>query len=75
MVCGVRSRWGGDETRDQPRGCRTVIMRNLPYNASEGNVLKSLFCVLGKVVKGGVRLARYHFTGASKGFGYVAYKI
>jgi hypothetical protein len=50
-------------------------MRNLPYNASEENVLKSLFCMLGKIVKGGVQLARYHFTGASKGFGYTVYKI
>ena len=64
---------GGGETRDQPRGCRTVFVRNLPYDASEDDVLES-FRVLGKVVEGGVRLARNHVTGASKGFGYVEYK-
>lgn len=64
---------GGGETRDQPGGCRTVFVRNLPYDASEEDILGS-FRVLGKVVEGGVRLARNHVTGASKGFGYVEYK-
>jgi nucleolin len=64
---------GGGETRDQPGGCRTVFVRNLPYDASEEDILES-FRVLGKVVEGGVRLARNHVTGASKGFGYVEYK-
>ncbi len=50
-----------------------MFVRNLPYDASEDDVLES-FRALGKVVGGGVRLARNHVTGGSKGFGYVEYK-
>jgi nucleolin len=64
---------GGGTTRDQPTGCKTVFVRNLPYDASEDDVLES-FRIFGKIVEGGVRVARNHVTGISKGFGYVEYK-
>jgi nucleolin len=64
---------GGGTTRDQPSGCRTVFVRNLPYDATEDDVLLS-FRSFGRIVEGGVRVARNHVTGISKGFGYVEYK-
>ena len=50
-----------------------VFVRNLPYEASEDDILEN-FRVCGKVLDGGVRIARNHSTGQSKGFGYVEYK-
>ncbi len=64
---------GGRPVREQPRGCKTVFVRNLPYNATEEDILES-FRVCGKILDGGVRIARNHSTGQSKGFGYVEYK-
>lgn len=63
----------GRKARDQPEGCRTVHVRNLPYDASEEQILES-FRVCGKILEGGVRIARNHINGQSKGFGYVEYK-
>lgn len=64
---------GGRPVREQPKGCKTVFVRNLPYTATEEEILES-FRVCGKVLDGGVRIARNHSTGQSKGFGYVEYK-
>ena len=64
---------GGGATRDQPKGCKTVFVRNLPYDASEDDILES-FRVFGKIIDGGVRVARNHVTATSKGFGYVEFK-
>lgn len=64
---------GGRPVREQPKGCKTVFVRNLPYNATEEDILES-FRVCGKILDGGVRIARNHSTGQSKGFGYVEYK-
>lgn len=50
-----------------------VFVRNLPYEATEEDILEN-FRVCGKVIEGGVRIARNHSTGQSKGFGYIEYK-
>ena len=55
--------------RDQPDGCHTVFIRNLPYDATEDDI-KETFRSCGKIVEGGVRLARNYSTRESKGFGY-----
>lgn len=60
-------------TRDQPKGCKTVFVRNLPYDALEDDILES-FRIFGKIIEGGVRVARNHVTATSKGFGYVEFK-
>lgn len=64
---------GGRPVRAQPDGCKTVFVRNLPYDATEQQILES-FRVCGKILDGGVRIARNHSSGQSKGFGYVEYK-
>ncbi|KAL7447251.1 hypothetical protein ACHAXM_011035 [Skeletonema potamos] len=64
---------GGRPVREQPKGCKTVFVRNLPYTATEEQILES-FRVCGKILDGGVRIARNHSSGQSKGFGYVEYK-
>ena len=63
----------GGEARAQPKGCKTLYIRNLPYEASEEQILET-FQVCGKIVEGGVRVVRDHVRGQSKGFGYVEYK-
>ncbi|KAL3762149.1 hypothetical protein ACHAW5_003179 [Stephanodiscus triporus] len=63
----------GGATREQPSGCRTVFVRNLPYDTLKGDILES-FRALGRVVEGGVRVARNHVSGTSKGLGYVEFK-
>jgi RNA recognition motif-containing protein len=52
---------------------KAVFVRNLPYDATEDDILEN-FRVCGKILDGGVRIARNHSTGQSKGFGYVEYK-
>ncbi|KAL7520156.1 hypothetical protein ACHAWX_004898, partial [Stephanocyclus meneghinianus] len=64
---------GVSKVREQPEGCKTVFVRNLPYAATEEDILEN-FRVCGKILEGGVRIARNHSTGQSKGFGYVEYK-
>lgn len=64
---------GGGATRDQPKGCKTIFAKNLPYDANEDDILES-FRVFGKIIEGGVRVARNHVTATSKGFGYVEFK-
>ncbi|KAL9181166.1 hypothetical protein ACHAXT_009971 [Thalassiosira profunda] len=63
----------GGRAREQPPGCKTVFVKNLPYEASEEQILDA-FRACGKVVDGGVRVARNHVSGTSKGFAYVEYK-
>jgi len=62
----------GRSVREQPKGCKTVFVRNLPYDATEQQVLEN-FRVCGKILDDGVRIARNRL-GQSKGFGYVDYK-
>jgi len=52
----------------QPEGCRSVFVKNLPYETNEEEV-RTAFMVCGKVQD--VRLARHNRTGNMKGFGYV----
>ncbi|KAL7538062.1 hypothetical protein ACHAXR_008274 [Thalassiosira sp. AJA248-18] len=63
----------GGQAREQPSGCKRLYVRNLPYEASEDQILET-FSVCGKIVEGGVRVVRNHVNGMSKGFGYVEFK-
>jgi nucleolin len=54
----------------QPPGCRTVFVKNLPYDCSEER-LQEAFKVYGKISS--VRIARWNHTNQSKGFGYVEF--
>lgn len=64
---------GGKAPRAQPGGCKTVFVRNLPYDASEDDIRES-FRTFGKIIEDGVRVVRNHSNGQSKGFGYVEFK-
>ena len=59
--------------RAQPEGCAVVFCRNLPYHAVEEDI-ESVFGRFGKIVEGGVRIARNYQTRQSKGFCYVQFK-
>jgi nucleolin len=59
--------------RDQPEGCKTVHVKNLPWDATEEDI-REVFQVCGKILEGGVRIARNYTTRESKGFAYVEYK-
>jgi nucleolin len=59
--------------REQPEGCKTVHVKNLPWDATEDDV-REVFQVCGKILDGGVRIARNYNTRESKGFAYVEYK-
>ena len=63
----------GNKARDQPEGCSKIFVRNLPYDATEDDI-HAAFVSCGKIVDGGVRLARNYSTQQSKGFGYVEFK-
>lgn len=63
----------GGRARDQPKGCKVLHVRNLPYEATETEIQES-FERCGKIIEGGVRVVRNHVNGQSKGFGYVEYK-
>lgn len=49
-------------------GCRTVFVKNLPYELTEEEV-REAFTFCGKIAN--VRLAIWNHTKAKKGFGYV----
>ena len=55
----------------RPNGCKTVFVKNLPYDATEVT-LKEAFKDFGKIAS--IRLAVWNHTGASKGFGYVEFE-
>jgi nucleolin len=67
--------------REQPSGCKSVFIKNLPYDATEA-IISDVFSVFGKIVPGGVRLPLVnpgaaegeHSFGKIKGFGYVTFK-
>lgn len=59
--------------RDQPEGCKVVFVKNLPYDASEDDI-REVFQICGKILDGGVRIARNYQSRQSKGFAYVEYK-
>ena len=50
----------------RPVGCKTIFIKNLPYNATEAEI-KEVFQVCGPIIN--VRLASWGHTHATKGFG------
>uniref|UniRef100_A0A7S4N5S8 RRM domain-containing protein n=1 Tax=Odontella aurita TaxID=265563 RepID=A0A7S4N5S8_9STRA len=64
---------GGIAPRPQPEACRTVFVKNLPYESEEEDIVLA-FRPCGKIVEGGVRLARNYTTKQCKGFAYVEFK-
>ncbi|CAM9668441.1 unnamed protein product [Ascophyllum nodosum] len=59
-----------NRTAEQPRGCQTVFVKNLPYDADEDGVREALVGC-GRVAS--VRLAMWNHTRKLKGFGYVEF--
>lgn len=55
----------------KPPGCRTVFVKNLPYDIVDVDVIEALR-VCGPI--NSVRLAVWSHTGQLKGFGYVEFK-
>lgn len=56
---------------EKPAGCRTVFIKNLPYEITEDEIRQS-FMVYGPILN--VRLAVWNHTQNKKGFGYVDFK-
>ncbi len=74
---GFSSRGGGASgggPRKQPDDCKTVFVKNLPYNNITEDDVLAVFRSCGKIVDGGVRLARNYQTKQLKGFGYIEFK-
>mmetsp|Transcript_9535 Transcript_9535/g.14733 ORF Transcript_9535/g.14733 Transcript_9535/m.14733 type:complete len:308 (+) Transcript_9535:54-977(+) len=59
--------------REQPEGCSVCFVKNLPYDATEDDIHEA-FQICGRIIEGGVRVARNFSTRQSKGFGYVEFK-
>ncbi|CAM9347847.1 unnamed protein product, partial [Choristocarpus tenellus] len=59
-----------NRTAEHPEGCRTVFIKNIPYDADEDGVAEALEAC-GKVAS--VRLAMWGHTHKLKGFGYVEF--
>ncbi|CAN0490837.1 unnamed protein product [Ectocarpus sp. 12 AP-2014] len=55
---------------EQPAGCRTVFVKNLPYDVEEDAVSEAL-AGCGRIAS--VRLAMWNHTRKLKGFGYVEF--
>jgi len=62
---------GGTATKKQPPGCKTIFVKNLPYECTEGDVREALM-VCGPIET--IRLAVWSHTNKLKGFGYVDFK-
>lgn len=60
-----------NKSRAQPEGCKTIFIRNLPYDITEEEIHQT-FLSCGRITEGGVRMVRRqnHF----KGFAYLEYK-
>jgi RNA recognition motif-containing protein len=56
---------------EKPAGCRTVFVKNLPYETTEAEVTAH-FRVFGHIKS--VRLAMWNHTGKQKGIGYIDFK-
>lgn len=63
-----------NKPRPQPEGCRTVFVRNMPYQGIDENDVEEVFRSCGKIVQGGIRLTRNYVTKELKGFGYIEFK-
>jgi len=61
----------GQPTTSEPS--KTIIIKNLSYEATEGDILEVME-QFGDVVEGGVRIARNFSTRQSKGFAYIEYE-
>lgn len=59
--------------RDQPDGCKTIFVKNLPYDITEEELHDAL-SQCGKIVEGGIRLVLNSITRQPKGFAYVEFK-
>lgn len=59
------------EPSEKPVGCRTIFIKNLPYETTEAEITQA-FMVYGPVKS--VRLAVWNHTGKLKGIGYVDFK-
>lgn len=59
------------DVSSQPPGCKTLFVKNLPYNVTEEEV-RQAFMVFGKIAS--VRLAVWGHTQKLKGFGYVEFQ-
>jgi len=55
----------------RPPGCKTIFVKNLPYDCTENQVHDAFF-VFGKITN--IRLAVWGHTKQLKGFGYVDFK-
>ena len=55
----------------RPKGCKTIFVKNLPYDVTE-DAVKKVFRIFGIVTY--VRLPRWNHTGRLKGIGYVEFK-
>ncbi len=60
--------------REQPEGCCTVFVKNLPYRDITEDDIHDIFRSCGKIVDNGVRLTRNYQTKELKGFGYIEFK-
>jgi nucleolin len=58
----------------QPMGCKTIFVKNLPYEDCFEQDLERIFTIYGKIIEGGVRVARNSQTRQSKGFAYIEFK-
>lgn len=56
---------------EKPPGCKTIFIRNLPYEVTEAEI-REKFMVYGPIMK--VRLAVWNHTNNLKGFGYIDFK-
>ena len=56
---------------EKPAGCRTIFIKNLPYETTEAEITE-IFRVYGPIKT--VRLAVWNHTGKLKGIGYIDYK-
>eukprot|EP00511_Aplanochytrium_stocchinoi_P004821 CAMPEP_0204832598 /NCGR_PEP_ID=MMETSP1346-20131115/14284_1 /ASSEMBLY_ACC=CAM_ASM_000771 /TAXON_ID=215587 /ORGANISM="Aplanochytrium stocchinoi, Strain GSBS06" /LENGTH=208 /DNA_ID=CAMNT_0051964535 /DNA_START=143 /DNA_END=770 /DNA_ORIENTATION=+ len=59
------------EKQEIPEGCKTLFVKNLPYDTDEDSV-EEAFARFGKIIN--VRLSRWNHTGKLKGFGYVEFE-
>lgn len=57
--------------KPHPPGCRTIFIKNLPYDVTEDEI-RQHFMVYGPIMN--IRLAGWNHTNNLKGFGYVEYK-
>ncbi len=65
----LQTKSSGEITR--PAGCRTVFVKNLPYDVTEEDI-REVFKVCGPIAT--VRLAVWGHTNQLKGFGYVDFR-